>query len=179
MTCCYLCKSSFECSLKTGGIFVPLQNHFEQFCLTDNFIKCKHFIESATACGASLPSTFGSVRTSLLPAERRMFIRKKAEFAVTLSPCERKRTIMVDSDPNALAQTIDFAQGGMRVRATKQVANQGVLLFNFGKEFIAPLLHGFAEVCWQKTTQDKGHWEAGLSFTDQFVKAVIAVQMSS
>lgn len=179
MTCCYLCKSSFECSLKIGGVFVPLQDHFEQFCLTDKFINCHHFIESATACGVSPPSTFGRFRSSLLPPERRFCARKKADFPVTLSAYERERAIGADLESNLLAQTVDLAAGGMRVRATKQMANEGVVLFNFGEGFIAPLLYGFAEVCWQQTSLDEGYWEAGLSFKDQFVKAVIAVQMYS
>lgn len=179
MTCCYLCKSSFECSLKKGGVFVPLQEHFEKYCLTDNFINCNHFIESASACGVVPPSTFGSFRSSPSAAERRVFVRKKVEYPVTLSSYETDREIVVNSDANALAQTIDLAQGGMRVRTARPVGKQGLLLFNFGEGFIAPLLHGFAEVCWQKTTRDKEHWEVGLSFKDQFVKAVIAVQMST
>ncbi|MBU0681038.1 MAG: PilZ domain-containing protein [Proteobacteria bacterium] len=165
--------------MKTGGVFVPLQDHFERFCLTDNFINCSHFIESAMACGVSPPSFFGSVKSDQPASERRICIRKKVEFPVTLSSFDRDRTIMVDFDSNVHAQTIDLALGGMRVRATKQVLSQGLVLFNFGEEFIAPLLHGFAEVCWHKTSSDNELWEAGLSFKDQFVKAVIAVQMST
>lgn len=178
MTCCYLCKSSFECSLKKGGVFVPLQEHFEKYCLTDNFINCSHFIDSLSASGVVPPSTFGGFRSSPSAAERRVFVRKKVEYPVTLSSYGKERTIVVDSDSNSLAQTIDLAQGGMRVRTTKPVAKEDLLLFNFGEGFIAPLLHGFAEVCWQKTVPDNDHWELGLSFKDQFVKAVIAVQMS-
>ncbi len=179
MTCCYLCKSSFECSLKRGGVFVPLQDHFEQFCLSDNFINCTHFRESATTC--SLVSSPRSIppKEPVAHRERRFFVRQNAEFPVTLSSYDSNRAIMEAPDTNALAQTVDLALGGMRVRATKKVTEHGVLLFNFGEGFIAPLLYGLAEVCWQKTIPDEGHWEAGLSFKDQFVKAVIAVQMSS
>lgn len=177
MTCCYLCKSSFECSLKKGGVFVPLQDHFEQFCLTDNFINCSHFIQSASASNGAV-SAFNPMPT-LSQAERRVFVRHKAEFSVVLSSYGKGGKTAVVPDPSAFAQTIDFAQGGMRVQAPKQLAQKGLVIFNFGEGFIAPFLHGIAEVCWQKTCLDDGLWEAGLSFKDQFVKAVIAVQMSS
>lgn len=179
MTCCYLCKSSFECSLKKGGVFVPLQDHFEHYCLTDNFINCPHFKESATTCSLvySLPTVTRKDPDS--HRERRFFVRKNAEFPVTLSSYDSDSDSLDGRGTNALAQTVDLGLGGMRVRATKQITEQGVLLFNFGEGFIAPLLYGLAEVCWQKTMPDEGYWEAGLSFKDQFVKAVIAVQMSS
>ncbi len=179
MTCCYLCKNTFECSLQNGGVFVPLQDHFEQFCLTDKFVNCHHFIEYATACGVAPTSAFASCKLPSLPSEKRVCVRKKAEFPVTLSSYDRERAVMVDFASNALVQTIDFGMGGMRVRSTKQMAKQGLLFFSFGEGFIAPLLHGFAEVCWQKKSSDDGDWEAGLSFTDLLVKAKIAVRMSS
>lgn len=185
MTCCYLCRSSFECSLKKGGVFVPLQDHFEQYCLTDNFTHCHHFIQSALACGVASPSFCKIARNiSSEQGERRSFVRKKAAFTVTLSAYDQGEGQSLDGDNvdsvcNTFAQTVDLAQGGMRVRAATRLVKQGILLFNFGEEFIAPLLHGFAEVCWQKTCEDTGHWEAGLSFKDQFVKAIIAVQLSA
>lgn len=179
MTCCYLCKSSFECSLKRGGVFVPLQDHFEQYCLTDNFNNCSHFIQYAMSCGVGPHPAYCLLNPTLSHADRRTFVRHDAQYPVTLSAYDSDITLATDHDVNALAQTVDLAQGGMRVRALTQVAKQGVLLFNFGEGFIAPLLHGLAEVCWQKIIPENGQWEAGLSFKDQFVKAVIAVQMSS
>lgn len=178
MTCSYLCKSSFECSLKKGGVIVPLPDHFEQFCLTGNFINCRYFREAAIASGLAPPSTFRN-SSSAPSSERRVFIRKKAKFSVTLSSYESERPMRAAIDLNAIARTVDFSQGGMRVQAPKMVAKDGVVLFNFGEGFIAPFLHGLADVCWQKNSVDKGLWEAGLSFKEQFVKAVIAVQMSS
>lgn len=179
MTCCYLCKSSFECSLKQGGIFVPLQLHFEHYCLTDNFVNCRHFIRFASASVLPLSSVLASSMSVPLERERRVSARQKASYPVTLSPYEDERSNGGDCVANALAQTIDLSPGGMRVLATKQVARQGLLFFSFGEGFLAPLLHGLAEVSWQKTYLENDHWEAGLSFTDHFVKAVIAIQMSS
>ncbi|MDR9500983.1 MAG: PilZ domain-containing protein [Desulfurivibrionaceae bacterium] len=177
MTCCYLCKSSFECSLKPGGIFVPLPLHVEQYCLTDNFSTCRHFIQFASASVLPPPSLLASPLSHSLERERRLFARQKAAYTVTLSPYEGERSNGGGCD--ALAQTIDLSPGGMRVLATKQVARQGLLFFSFEEGFLVPLLHGLAEVSWQETYLDNDRWEAGLSFTDHVVKAVIAIQMPS
>lgn len=179
MTCSYLCKNSFECSLKRGGVFVPLQEHFDKFCLTDDFIHCSHFIRFAKACGIDTRLACGPTPPTLSHIERRSYIRKDVTFPVILSSYDGERVTGAESSANALAQTVDLSQGGMRVRAMEPVALEGVLFFDFGEGFIAPLLHGLAEVCWQKTTSEQGHWEAGLSFKNQFIKALIAVNISS
>lgn len=179
MTCCYLCKSSFECSLKQGGIFVPLQLHFEQYCLTDNFINCSHFRRFASASVLPPSSVLASSMSVPLERERRVSVRQKVDYPVTLSPYEAEGSSGGGCDANVLAQTIDLSPGGMRVLATKEIVRQGLLFFSFGEGFLAPLLHGLAEVSWHKKYLENDHWEAGLSFTDHFVKAIIAIQMSS
>ncbi|MDH3347104.1 MAG: PilZ domain-containing protein [Desulfobulbaceae bacterium] len=175
MSCHYLNKTSFECSLTKGGLFLPLQAHFDQFCMTDDFMQCEHYNKLISASGGA--SCSSSSRVSDLG--RRQFARKREQFLVDLGPCERSGSVTADCEEKAYV--IDYSQGGVRVRVAKPLSpHDGMLNFKFGYDFIVPQLEGFATVRWQKPCHGKedGPWEAGLAFESHFVKAMIAVQMT-
>lgn len=177
MTCHYLNKKSFECSQTKGGLYLPLQAHFDQFCMTDNFMQCEHYgkVLSARSVGQS-PCVSSS---QLCDGGRRQYARKKERFFIDLSPCDRSGAI--DTECDGKAYVIDYSQGGVRVRAAKPLTPyEGMLNFKFGHDFIVPQLEGVATVRWQKSCHPEGDgpWEAGLAFESQFVKAMIAVEMN-
>ena len=173
MTCHYLCKAKFECTLTKGGVFIPLQSHFDQFCLTDNFMMCGHYRKLANSGSVDAPSSGG---VQLQARGRRQHIRKSQSFSVELCPCDPSGVMASASDE--MARILDYSQGGVRIKATQSIAQSEMLNFRFGNDFIVPQLHGVAVVRWQKPCEEDGQWEAGLAFEGHLVKALIAVQMS-
>jgi len=175
MACHYLSKSNYECTLTKGGVFIPLQAHFDQFCLTDSFMLCGHYCRLAAPLGDS-DSPY--VSEQLQGRGRRQFIRKQQQFSVGLCPCGPSGSVESGCDENA--RILDYSQGGVRVLASRAIAESDMLSFRFGRDFIVPELHGLAVVRWQKPAAvgDAERWEAGLAFESHLVKALIAVQMN-
>ena len=171
MTCHYLSKANFECTLIKGGVFIPLQAHFDQFCLTDDFMMCGHYRKLAAMANVDA--------SPCAPAQgrgRRQFVRKQQLFSVDLCPCAPSGAMTAGCDENA--KILDYSQGGVRIQASQSIAQSDMVNFRFGHDFIIPQLQGLAVVRWQKPCEDVGNWEAGLAFESHFVKALLAVEMN-
>ena len=176
MACSYLSKSSFECTLTKGGIFVPVQSHFENFCLTDYFMQCDHYMKFADVNSDDEIGAPGTKKA--YDHGRRRFLRHTGRFPLEFLLCDDNGGYSPGF--KGAAYTVDFGQGGMRVvSSSKEIFRDGFMIFNFSKDFIVPYLHGLAEVCWQRPDIVDNQWQAGLAFKDHSVKALIAIQMGS
>lgn len=145
--------SDQPCTMRVGGLFVPLEEHILTFCQTEQAVQCRHYIRGSNLLKKD-PWALDLLRERGRRRHHRFTGRYSLSVAAEDRPHDRK------------ASTIDLSVGGMRIETAAEVPEKGTVSFTFGDDFWLPGLTGLAEVRWRRRTESGNRYEYGLGFVD-------------
>ena len=161
-----------ECKMTKGGLYIPMPEHIEMFCQTPKFVECHQYIR-----GSELLKETAQKYGFILDGSRRRYRRVLDRFMVSLAVCDENGTPKEILDENA--HTIDISLGGMRIDSSSDIAGRGLIAFEFGSDFVMPILEGVGEIKW--ATEIKGNggkgFHAGVAFLDSRISHAIGTHM--
>lgn len=162
------------CGLRSEGIYLPLRAHIVDYCQSPRYRKCTVYTMHYQANGLEMTA----LEENEDEGSRRRHHRINEQRNVLLRTCDSLGAAMGDFVERSV--TVDYSQAGMRVIIKKELPAGTSLLFDFGNDFLIPHLQGIAQLRWQRKRENAHHGiEAGLSFKDNFSRAVLELELGS
>ena len=162
------------CDLPADGIYLPLRAQVVHYCRTRHYKKCPTYMQHCL--NNNLEMTHSEEEEN--PDSRRRYPRIPEKKNVLLRTCDKLG--MAHGDFAERAITVDFSQEGMRVVINRETPPGTSFLFDFGNDFLVPHLQGVAQLCWHRKLEDAPHAiEAGFVFTDNFSRALLALELAN
>jgi len=164
--CPYWSAVSLKCSLCTDGLFIPMDDHIEVYCKTEEYSMCLQYnlrhdsINPSSLYAGTIPSN-----------NRRKYERVESTHCIKLVRLNSSgRTA---SHFSSLANTIDLSMGGLRLRTHEPLINDTVVQFSFDDSVPDLLQSGTATIKWCYRMIDTAEYQAGLAFrSNQTVEAM-------
>ena len=155
--CPYWSPISLKCSICTDGLFIPMDDHIEVYCKTEEYPMCLQYnlshdsINPSTAHSGPLPSK-----------NRRHYERVESTHRITL--VRLSSSGKTASHFSTMANTIDLSMGGLRLRTHEPLINDTVVRFSFDDSVPDLLQSGTATIKWCYRMIDTAEYQAGLAF---------------
>ncbi len=155
--CPFWSPYSQKCSLCSEGLFIPLEDHIEAYCRTDEYPMCLQYNLSSQ----SYPNS-ANANTTIGSDNRRRYQRVEGLHRITL--VRLSATGKVASHFAIPATTLDLSLGGFRLKSDEPLINDTVVQFSF--DDLAPdfPLNGTATIRWCHRLVDSPEYQAGLAF---------------
>ena len=155
-----------------GGLYIPMPEHIQMFCRTGKFLECHQYIR-----GTELLKETAQKYGFILDGSRRRYRRVPDRFTLSLAACDESGGSSEILDVNA--HTVDISLGGMRVNSSNDMVGHGLISFEFGSDFIMPILEGVGEIKWAKEIETNGgrKFQAGVAFLDSRISHAIGAHM--
>jgi hypothetical protein len=145
-----------ECNIAKGGLFIPLPQHIESFCLSELYDKCSQYIRAY-----ELLREPGLIETAVA-GDRRKNRRIGCDYSLYFSPLDEMG--LRKEKEQKEAKSIDISLGGMRINSFAEIPHQQMMFFVFGTDQgEAGSIAVIGQVQWYNETQDQGYL-AGVSF---------------
>lgn len=154
-----MAENVLECRVTKGGLYLPMPEHSEMFCLTDQYVQCHQYVK-----GAELVREAAREYGFILDESRRKYRRVRQRIALLLAECSDDGRPLEVLDRNAY--TLDLSLGGFRFETQVQIPVNQKIAFAFGNDFATPSWEGVGEVRWADSLRDGRTVQAGLIFTD-------------
>lgn len=152
-------NNSHECKMTKGGLYIPMPEHINMFCLTSRYTFCHQYIR-----GCELLREAAKKYGFIVDGGRRRYRRVAERIPVSVSLCDKDRGLIELIDEDAV--TIDLSLGGLRLLSRRELPRDSLVSFGFGPDFTIPDLAGIGEVKWCELKSDSPLFEAGLAFSD-------------
>ena len=143
-----------ECNISKGGLFIPMPQHIETFCLSERFDKCNHYIRAYELLRDHPIIIDG--------ADRRSSPRIGCDCSLFFTSIEDMGR-HGKTDPRE-AQTVNISVGGMQIYSSEVVPIQHRMAFKFGPDFAKEFIAGIGEVQWCRETDADSGFFAGIAF---------------
>lgn len=157
-----------DCHLTKGGLYIPLPQHIEIFCKTEQFTFCPQYLRGHLYLHRENKSLIGCEEGE----SRRKFQRLKRRIPLFIATSDEKGNPIEQIDDNAC--TLDVSLAGMKISSKKEIPPHRVLYFRFGQEISLHYNGGIGEVRWATDTPDRDCcYQAGISFLDKTLPAAI------
>lgn len=150
------------CALTVGGLYMPLAEHIQSFCLSSWWDKCPQYIRG---CDALLDLAWK--RGLVIERGQRRYPRVASRQGLHLMLVAGPATPAVADSAGQTAWTLDLGQGGMRIETPGTLPPEAHISFTFGEDFSLPGFSGQAQIRWQRQVNRAGICQYGLSFLDR------------
>jgi len=166
--CPYFLAEMKTCRLYSNGFYLPPKKIVKTYCVTSQYKKCdqyqRHHPNEKDDFAPRADEYGDRRRYKRIPEHRKALVRS----------CDSEGNIV--GDFRAMALTVDYSQGGMRIVSNKKIPPDTLLVFNFDHDFLIPQLHKIAQLCWQKSFENPPHSiEAGLLFKDNSSRETLSI----
>ena len=145
-----------KCRISTGGLFIPLDDHIDIYCITEDYSLCLQY-----NMNNNIPEASNDVA---IHGNRRSFPRLEAQYRVTLVKITETGQLAKHFSLNAT--TVDISKGGMRLTTSEQLVDDTHIAFTFIDDLPKELQSGIAKIKWSKKNEATGDYYAGLAFED-------------
>lgn len=165
-SCPFWSPVSLKCSLCSEGLFIPLDDHIEVYCKTQEYPMCLQYSLSHDSIMQM------AAKAGALPSDnRRQYKRIESKHRITL--VRLSGSGKVASHFSTQANTIDMSMGGLRLRTEEPLTNDTVVRFSFEDPVPAILQSGMATIKWCNRLIDRSEYQSGLAFhSNQTVEAM-------
>ncbi|MBU0728111.1 MAG: PilZ domain-containing protein [Proteobacteria bacterium] len=162
-----------ECNISKGGLYIPMPDHIQTYCLSLQYDRCNHYIREYELLQDRM-----MLETSEA-SDRRLYRRIDGSYSLFLSPFEGMglQKEIVEKE----AKTIDISLGGMQIQSYDRIPTQQMMAFKFGSDFTMDSITGIGEVRWCTDAQKDEGFLAGIAFTflNEDMKIVLRNRISS
>ena len=155
-SCPFWSVKSLKCRLCNDGLFIPLDNHIDIYCITGDYPQCLQYslyMNSPEGKRQQDESQFENRRR-----HRRIATRHNVTLVKLLHSGE------IIPHHSTVAETLDISVGGMRVSMERPLLNNTVVQFSFDDSFPESLQTGIGKILWCNKHIDDNAYQAGLSF---------------
>jgi Tfp pilus assembly protein PilZ len=146
-----------DCKMTRGGLYIPLPEHIEIFCLTSHFIQCHQYIR-----GKELQLDEAAATDKIYEDSRRRHRRIKESLPISIAPCDSLGRQISDLAEETM--TVDLSIGGICLKSNKEFITNDLLLLNLMEKTTGPPLSGIGEVKWCNSIKDSSEYLVGLAF---------------
>lgn len=156
--CPHWSPASRSCLLSRGGLYLPVSDHVETYCRTENYLSCPQFVSGGLVVDAAVDD---SVATG---AERRMYVRVPGRFLLRIA--HHANGDSVDEVIDDSASTVDISLGGVRVESYRKLPVDSLVTFSLNGDFFSEPVKGVGRVTWCRSLEQAPLYHAGLAFED-------------
>ena len=161
-SCPFWSPTSGNCKISNEGLFIPLDDHIDIFCKSDEYSGCEHFcVNSAT----------GNKTVCNTVSERRRSDRHSGfqEIKIIQSP------EYTDQQSSHLsAHVVDFSENGIRLLAATQLDRDSTVTCALDDRYPEHLRSAAAMIRWCRPLRNNGGYQAGLSFRDSRISIALS-----
>lgn len=154
-------KNSEGCGIANGGVYLPLPQHMNMFCLSSRYIQCHQYVkgcEHIMAREESRKKGAGQIN------ERRKFPRISQQLYLKMYVSD------TDLDSSKIhdfkARTLDISLGGLRIESPRELTPGSIVCFETDEEITSRKISGIGEVRWCKPSVKSDSYEFGIAFPD-------------
>jgi hypothetical protein len=154
-TCCPLWnEEDGSCRYSQGGLLIPVLDHIQTYCLTENHVSCSYFVEARQANAHEL---YGGSNN------RRRFPRIPGSTVLRISEYVEGACSARLFD--AAAATVDLCPLGIRVESHRALpVDEQICFQSVGDSGQA--IEGVGRVVWCRSMEDAPVYQAGLCIND-------------
>ncbi len=164
--CAYWSISACICDKNEGGIFIPMEDHIEQYCLSASHCNCPQF------------QTTNKQQTRLSGkwANRRRSERINAQEPITLDALHPHvlLTPVSAAIKKLAARTLDISASGMRLFTAAPISQNAVIEFSFDNKFPKQLQQAKGRVQWCNKQVDEPGYQLGIAFAERQTSSAMA-----
>lgn len=163
--CTFWSESANKCHVCNDGLFIPLDEHIEAFCKSQDHCQCLQYSLHA-------PNKHSlKVHFPNKAANRRQYMRIATDNRIQLLKMIKSGEVLERmSEP---ARTLDISKIGMRLKTDIPLVHDSVLQFTFDGTSPYSSKSGTGIVEWCNKQIDAPGYEAGISFqTENIINAV-------
>ncbi len=159
--CAYWSISACKCNRHDGGIFIPLDDHIECYCLSANHCYCPQ-LQGTNSQQAEQSAKW---------ANRRRAVRIDAQEPITLdAPHSHLLPAPVSAAIKKFAaRTLDISTSGMRLFTSTPFSQDAVIEFSLGRKFPRQLQRAKGRVQWCNKQVDEPGYQLGIAFAERQV----------
>ena len=162
--CPYWSDSTKSCLISKKGLYLPVSDHINTYCRTDNYLLCSQFEEQ----GAGLPeyqNGSGKVvdRRKRKVADRRESARILGNYLLQLAGLQENGNTSFLLDKKAT--TVDLSAGGIRLKTSCELSVDSMVSFSLNDDS-GPPIQGIGQIRWCRLIEDGSVYHAGIVFTD-------------
>lgn len=161
-TCPYWSTISMKCGICNGGLFIPMDDHAETFCITPHFPACLQYTNNLEK-----EALFRrKVRKS--EENRRKNLRIETSHNITLVKIFESGKLISNYLPEA--KTIDVSMSGMRMETRKPLLHDMMIRFSFDDSLPRIFHEVTGQIEWCNKQIDDPGYQAGVSFKENHIK---------
>lgn len=166
--CPYLDQTNKQdCAMTKGGLYIPLPEHIDLFCMTANFSRCHQYLRGCEL----LNETAQQLGFTKEKNGRRQYRRMPEKLLVSVSLCDETGRPVAPVDETI--KTMDISLGGLRLESRTRLPFNELIAFTFGPDFIKPGYTGLGRIKWCQADAAGDGFQSGLSFINADPRQVI------
>jgi len=166
--CPHWSRTTRNCLLCKGGLFLPVAEHVATYCQTGNFTSCPQFLEAMTG-GTPPGSEAGQAEN------RRRYERIPARLSFRLSEFLAEESLENLIDDSAC--TVDLSPGGIRFESHRCLSVDSLVRFFITDESSINSYCGTGRVRWCCSLDKAPLFHVGVAFADNGLAPVIRKQI--
>lgn len=160
-TCPFWSPSAGSCTISLEGLFIPLDNHIDEFCNSSCHTECTQY-QSKNIIRKFAEKSVG---------DRRQYHRHADSKDITLI---RKEIYPEDASLPLAATIIDFSKGGVRLLLKENLLRNSSVTCSMGNDLPEHLRTGPAMIRWCRPLLNKNGYQAGLAFKDDILPRALS-----
>ncbi len=165
--CAYWSALTCKCGKSEGGVFIPMDDHIESYCLSKNCYSCPQLQSSEQE-----PEE--SARWRNRRKAERIYARETLMLNTHLPPIypddfhsfQRTNPATFSHIEKFPAETIDISTSGMRLFADMPLSQHSLVEISFGKKFPKQLRRAKGKVQWCNKQIDEPGYQMGIAFAE-------------
>jgi hypothetical protein len=162
-TCPYWAASSRACLLVKEGLFLPLQQHVDVYCLSSRYPSCRHYLLLAEAQNKTIQER--QEQTSAISRRRSIRIPSHYSFRFSEITANDQLPGLQEDD----AWTIDLSDHGIRFASRQWLTPDTVIRFFLILDDSNGGIEKTGRVIWCEPLENMPLYHAGIAFPDRKV----------
>jgi hypothetical protein len=159
--CPFWAMNSKKCRVCRDGLFIPLDDHIEAFCVSEDYHHCLQY--SLHAPNDRQADHLLNKHTGNRRQSNRIKLSNKIQLLKLIKSGE------VIQDLAECAESLDFSHIGMRLLTTVPLIDDSVIQFSFSESFPAAMKTGAGLVQWCNKQIDGPGYQVGISFQSSWI----------
>lgn len=155
-------KESIECTMIKGGMYIPLPEHVQMFCMSSRYVQCRQYIH-----GIEMTRTQENhvMNNEFLDSKDRRRMKRYPELLYfDLAACDKNKGPQVINIYKA--KSLDISLGGMRLESHNEFMTDTLISFVMDPDFSSEDLLGVGEVKWCRPKENSTKYEMGIAFSN-------------
>jgi hypothetical protein len=160
--CPYWSVVSMKCGICNGGLFIPMDDHAETFCITPHFPACLQYTNNLKK------EALFRIKVRKSEENRRKNLRIETSHKITLVKIFESGKLVSNYLPEA--KTIDVSMSGMRMETRKPLLHDMMIRFSFDDSLPRIFHEVTGQIEWCNKQIDDPGYQAGVSFKEKHIK---------